>query len=83
MINQNKMKIETQLTAVEWLVDQMRQRKEQGLTLSFYDLEMFASYAKAMEKEQIVNAYERGWDMGVLPNDCNSEQYYNTTFKSE
>ena len=40
------------MTAVEWLVDQMRQRKEQGLTLSFYDLEMFASYAKEMEKEQ-------------------------------
>ena len=40
------------LTAVEWLVDQMRQRKEQGLTLSFYDLEMFASYAKAMEKDE-------------------------------
>ena len=39
-------------TAVEWLVDQMRQRKEQGLTLSFYDLEMFAKKAKEMEKEQ-------------------------------
>ena len=44
--------MEKQLTAVEWLVDQMRQRKEQGLTLSFYDLEMFASYAKEMEKEE-------------------------------
>lgn len=42
------------MTAVEWLVDQMRQRKEQGLTLSFYDLEMFASYAKEMEKEQMI-----------------------------
>ena len=40
------------LTAVEWLVDQMRQRKEQGLTLSFYDLEMFAQKAKEMEKQE-------------------------------
>ena len=73
MINQNKM------TAVEWLVDQMRQRKEQGLTLSFYDLEMFASYAKEMEKEQIINAYDEN-KMGRVNY---GEQYYNTTFKSE
>tara|TARA_R110002126_G_scaffold215203_1_gene361327 strand:+ start:343 stop:546 length:204 start_codon:yes stop_codon:yes gene_type:complete len=67
------------MTAVEWLVDQMRQRKEQGLTLSFYDLEMFASYAKEMEKEQIINAYDEN-KMGRVNY---GEQYYNTTFKSE
>ena len=67
------------MTAVEWLVDQMKQRKEQGLTLSFYDLEMFASYAKEMEKEQIINAYDEN-KMGRVNY---GEQYYNTTFKSE
>ena len=67
------------MTAVEWLVDQMRQRKEQGLTLSFYDLEMFASYAKEMEKEQIINAYDEN-KMGRVNY---GEQYYNETFKSE
>ena len=51
-------KTEKQLTAVEWLVDQMRQLKEQKqtlstfVTLSFYDLEMFAEKAKEMEVEQ-------------------------------
>ena len=60
------MKIETQLTAVEWLVDQMRQRKEQGLTLSFYDLEMFASYAKAMEEDEAHKAYLYGHEVGFM-----------------
>ena len=67
------------MTAVEWLVDQMRQRKEQGLTLSFYDLEMFASYAKEMEKEHIKDA----WDNGCTYVQENSEQYYNETFKKK
>ena len=46
------------MTAVEWLVDQMRQLKEQKqtlstfVTLSLYDLEMFAEKAKEMEEEQ-------------------------------
>ena len=37
--------------------------------------------ALEMEKEQIIDAYERGWDMGALDIDCNSEQYYNKTYK--
>lgn len=39
-------------TAVEWLVNQMKQRESQGLTLSMYELEMFAEQAKEMEKDQ-------------------------------
>jgi len=74
------------MTAVEWLVDQMRQRKEQGLTLSFYDLEMFASYAKEMEKDQIQDAYFNGRyeaDKIVMGHNFYAEQYYKQTFKSE
>lgn len=41
------------MTAVEWLVEQMRLRRDEGLSLSFYDLEMFAKKAKQMEKEEI------------------------------
>ena len=68
-------------TAVEWLVEQMRLRRDEGLSLSFYDLEMFAKKAKQMEKEQIENALLTGlvhWDV-----DKPIEQYYNETFKSE
>jgi hypothetical protein len=69
-------------TAVEWLVNQMKQRESQGLTLSMYELEMFAEQAKEMEKEQIMDAYNQG------SNDYGSqcyqpEQWYNETFKSE
>ena len=39
-------------TAVEWLVEQMKQRESQGLTLSMYELEMFAEQAKEMEEAQ-------------------------------
>ena len=60
------MNTEKQLTAVEWLVDQMKQRKEQGLTLSFYDLEMFASYAKAMEEDEAHKAYLYGHEVGFM-----------------
>ena len=54
------------MTAVEWLVDQMRQRKEQGLTLSFYDLEMFAEKAKAMEEDEAHKAYLYGHEVGFM-----------------
>ena len=65
-------------TAVEWLVNQMKQRESQGLTLSMYELEMFAEQAKEMEKEQIKDAHKHGkiWSES-------SEQYYNENFKSE
>ena len=66
------MKTKKQLTAVEWLVEQLKDME--------YDLRLIPNtinQAKAMEKEQIVNAY----------NDCewtgdheDGEQYYNETF---
>jgi hypothetical protein len=62
-------------TAVEWLINQMKQRESQGLTLSMYELEMFAEQAKEMEKEQMESAY--------LAGESKDKQYYNETFKSE
>ena len=61
-------------TAVEWLVQQLRNGKE------FND--ELIQQAKEMEKEQIMDAYNTG------SNDYGSqcyqpEQYYNETFKSE
>jgi len=58
-------------TAVEWLVQRLA---ENGIIHSF-DIEQ----AKAMEKEQIINA----WDMGISVQDTNdicSEYYYKETF---
>lgn len=73
------------MTAVDWMIEQMMLRKQQGLTVSFYDLEMFAEQAKEMEKEQIINAFDMGfgrWNDGV-ENYLSAEQYYNKTFKPE
>lgn len=62
-------------TAVEWLLIQIHKHwNSEGLSF-----EKILEQAKAMEKEQIINAYDEGeYDCG-----CNgdSEQYYNKTFK--
>ena len=70
-------------TAVEWLVYQMKQRENQGLTLSMYELEMFSEQAKAMEKEQIIDAvYYTCSAMSHSDLPC-GEEYYQKKFKSE
>ena len=59
-------------TAVEWLATYLK-----GITS--LNCDEVIEKAKAMEKEQIINAYDDGeYDCG-----CNgdSEQYYNETFK--
>lgn len=64
-------------TAVEWLLIQIHKHwNSEGLSF-----EKILEQAKAMEKEQIINAYDTGeYDCG-----CNgdSEQYYNETFKQD
>lgn len=62
-------------TAVEWLVEQFEQSHS-------YINEIFKEtidQAKAMEREQIIDAYRTGW-INYLP-DKDSEQYYNETYK--
>jgi hypothetical protein len=78
-LKQNKMK----QTAVEWLVEQMIERKffDKNTPLSFTTLEHLANKAKEMEKEQIKDAVRYGcsdWGSAKEP-----EQYYNENFKSE
>lgn len=71
-------------TAVEWLVSQLN---KEGFTQVVTDEEF--EQAKAMEKEQIRDAFNQGMNNSVdyfipflNPND-ESENYYNKTFKSE
>ena len=62
-------------TAVEWLIEQIRNEK--------YIEDIDFQKAKEMEKQQIIDAH---WNVG---NECaevniiESEQYYKETFKSE
>jgi len=57
-------------TAVEWLLEQVPRIEN---IASFNIIEQ----AKAMEKEQIIEAYCNGDD------NISAKQYYNETFKSE
>ena len=68
-------------TAVEWLVEQIKDYDFAPLNTKDYEiiipigiLKSKVEQAKAMEKEQIVDAFQTG--------DCrlNAEQYYNETF---
>jgi hypothetical protein len=70
-----------ELTAVDWLVHQLNTRKK---PLDNSQIDMLFEEAKAMEKEQIIKALERGIDEGSLfPEDItlkDAEEYYNETY---
>lgn len=59
-------------TAVEWLCEQYHLKQ---------DIEI-VKQAKEMEKQQIIDAYHRGYANAIsVPNkEYNPEQYYNETF---
>ena len=66
-----------QITAVEWLEQQLFNKRGE---FNKSDIEQ----AKAMEKEQIIKAVDRGFDEGCkFPEDIslnNAEQYYTETY---
>jgi hypothetical protein len=63
-------------TAVDWLYDQIENKGK-----SIYEI---LDQAKAMEKEQICNAYVYGAAYGIdVLNNLIPDTYYNETFKSE
>ena len=82
-------------TAVEWLVNEMRAYDWWYLPESLK--EDIIQQAKAIEKEQIIEARNNGFiasgegwngeygieDMNLLTKEIKSEQYYHETFKSE
>ena len=63
-------------TAVEWLEEYIR------CSIQLTDSEKkWFEQAKEMEKEQIKDAYDRGYDEYDIYR--NGQNYYNETFKSE
>ena len=65
------------MTAVEWFFRWFNDNPE--ATHKEY-AEAFQQ-AIGMEKQQIIESYERGWDIGALDINCNSEKYYSETYK--
>ncbi len=75
------------MTAVEWLRDKLL-NPDVRLERDMYDfIYKLIDQAKEMEKEQIIDAWDKRGDRIVpkyfLKENINGEQYYNETFKSE
>lgn len=68
-------------TAVEWLTQQVKSKEWQDMFI-WHKEEVF-DQAKAMEKQQIMNAVYDSMGTNFDPNMGRAELYYNTTFKSE
>ena len=68
------------ITAVEWLVEQCKMLcLDEFKTIFKKEIEQ----AKAMEKKQIIDAYEDAYMSGYRDNGNDGINYYNQTFKSE
>jgi hypothetical protein len=64
-------------TAVEWLVKQLNEKIDFIPMDKWDEIRDIVQQAKAMEKEQIENAFENGMN---AVNIHNLEQYYNETY---
>jgi hypothetical protein len=62
-------------TAVEWLREQYDNNPESFITEDEFEK------ALEMEKQQIDDAFEDGYQSGYKDNGISGEQYYNDTFK--
>jgi predicted secreted Zn-dependent protease len=86
------MKIENKKTAVEWLFEQLTEVDYKCINKTFlqnnnslagFKLRELCEQAKKMEKQQIIDAYDKAQYDYDLMRETDSEQYYNETFKSE
>lgn len=78
------MKATTKQTAVEFLVDKLSYSTSDGTIISHHKIiTNLVEQAKAMEKEQIMNAVYDSMGTNFDPNMGRAELYYNETFKSE
>jgi len=69
--------MKAKLTAVDWLLNEIE--KKNGADFASYYSE-FIDQAKAMEKEQIENAFVAGDERGTDNIPFNCEQYYSQTY---
>jgi hypothetical protein len=79
--------MENKQTAVEWLVQHWKKLQSKGEKMSWNQIIQITELAKAMEKEQIEDAYCNGffdaWDNPTykeVQRPESAEQYYNETY---
>lgn len=74
-------------TAIEWLIEKLSYETSDGTIISHHlIINKLVEQAKAMEKEQIKEAFDKGLiteNVYYGYDDEKAEQYYNETFKSE
>ena len=69
-------------TAVEWLIDEIRNQIKVHRKLNAITLSKLKMQAKAIEKDQISQAYTIGVEEDVYSNPLRTgEMYYDQTFK--
>ena len=69
-------------TAVEWLANHWKKLQSEGEKMSWQQIIDITELAKAMEKNQIIDAYKHELD-DSLGAKILAENYYNETFKPE
>ena len=80
-------------TAVEWFIEQLQQKGDAWVNVSIGRMQIsikeeeyidLINQAKAMKKQQIIDAYKEGYYNGVLyggyPDNEDAENYYSNTF---
>lgn len=66
-------------TAIDWLVEELKSR---SIDLNKWNGDL-VEQAKEMEKQQIIDAFDKGGGYPYNTGINHAEQYYNKTFKSE
>lgn len=69
--------MENKMTAVDLFMAYVSKHKE----FLGYDLDEVYKQDKAIEKDQIVKAFNDGYDNGYVDSGKEAEQYYNETYK--
>ena len=73
-------------TAVEWLISEIQRHNDSGYEFHPKYNEKIIEQAKEMEKQQIMDARQDGFNRCFRKGDrkeVTNDQYYNETFKSE
>ena len=70
-------------TAVEWLIDEIRNHIKEHGRLDAITISALRTMAKGTEKQQIIDAYKIGYDEGlqIITKYENVEDYYTSTYK--
>ena len=68
-------------TAVEWLIHHYKKLQSKGEKMSWNEIIEITELAKEMDKQNIISAYQQGYNNAYFNDPIPGEEYYNETFK--